>query len=236
MYPLYKDIVLNEQQQQIVRDYIREVNFAIPGTTPQDYDVLPLARYIGWNFKSEDLEAFAVGLRCTKPGFEKHHTFIRMSRGQLLSIAEAPRLPVNEPVLANETLRMQRWRDSVTGPTRTGIDSYQQADGSVPGVDMDLTQLEDVLCDIEQFAQDNKTSQCEGQFDLAVDFGTLLAGRYPRLKYFQQKDRLKEDQISRLVAFEEKAMRLEETLVELKLPTLRQLQTPEKRPYRQHNS
>ncbi|MDO5728566.1 MAG: hypothetical protein Q4P71_02940 [Actinomycetaceae bacterium] len=235
MYPLYQDMMLTEEQQQIVLDYIREVDFHIPGTTPADYTVVPLAKYVGWNFKSEDLEAYAVGLICTKPGYEKHHTFIRMSRGQLLAQAEAPRLPVNEPVLANEILRMQRWRDTPTGPSRTGIDAYAEADGSVPGVDHDLTELNDVLSDIEAFAAAGRTATCKGQFDLAVDFGTLLAGRYPRLKYYEEKGQLKNDQLERLKRFENRAKEMEETLDRLNLPSLKRIATPERRRHPQHN-
>ncbi|MDO5719659.1 MAG: hypothetical protein Q4P05_02885 [Actinomycetaceae bacterium] len=235
MYPLYQDMMLTEEQQQIVLDYVQEVDFHIPGTTPQDYAVVPLAKYVGWNFKSEDLEAYAVGLTCTKPGYERYHTFIRMSRGQLLAQAEAPRLPVNEPVLANETLRMQRWRDTPAGPTRTGVDSYLEADGSVPGIDHDLTELEDVLGDIEAFAAAGRTATCEGQFDLAVDFGTLLAGRYPRVKHYQKEGQLKPDQVERLQQFEKRARDMEETLDRLNLPSLKSLETPERRRHPQHN-
>ncbi|MDO5747104.1 MAG: hypothetical protein Q4P66_05540 [Actinomycetaceae bacterium] len=235
MYPLYEDMLLNDEQQRIVLDYIQEVNFCIPGTSPTDYTVVPMAKYVGWNFRSEDLEAYAVGLLCTKPGYEKHHTFIRMSRGQLLAQAEAPRLPVNEPVLATDTLRMQRWRDTPTGPSRTGVDSYVNDDGSVPGVDMDLLQLEDVLDDIEAFDQGTLENKLTCQFDLSTEFGTLLAGRYPRLKYFEKEGRLLPQQCDRLHAFEKKATEMYDTLRKHHLPTLECLKTPEKRRYRQHN-
>lgn len=235
MYPLYKDMELSPEQQQIVLDYIREVGFCIPGTSPEDYTALPFAKYVGWNFKSEDLEAYAVGLLCTKPGFEKHHTFIRMSRGQLLAMAEAPRLPVNDPVLANETLRMQRWRDTPTGPSRTGVDSYAEADGSVPGIDHDLVELHDVLSDIEAYAAGGGTATSKGQFDLAVDFGMLLAGRYPRAVYFRDQGRLKSNQEAQLRRFEERASALRDTLEFLGLPTLDTISTPERRSHPQHN-
>lgn len=235
MYPLHKDMLLNEEQRQIVLDYIAEVGFAIPGTEPSDYQVVPLAKYVGWNFQSEDLEAYAVGLICTKPGWEKYHTFIRMSHGQLLAQAEAPRLPVNDPVLANEALRMQRWRDTPTGPSRTGVDSYAESDGSVPGVDQDLNELECALDDIWAFSEAGKTATCEGQFDLAVDFGILLTGRYPRLKFYQERGDLKPEQLKRLDRFEQRASKMAEVLTRLKLPTLETLRTAEKRRHPQHN-
>lgn len=236
MYPLYKDMELNDEQRQIVLDYIREVGFCIPGTSPEDYDVVRRAKYVGWNFKSEDLEAYAVGLICTKPGYEKYHTFIRMSRGQLLAVAEAPRLPVNEPVLANETLRMQRWRDTPTGPSRTGVDSYAESDGSVPGIDHDLVELHDVLSDIELYRAGGGTATAKGQFDLAVDFGMLLAGRYPRVTYFRDKGRLKPDQEEKLRRFEERATEFKDTLEFLGLPTLETISIPEFRVHKQHHN
>lgn len=236
MYPLYNDMMLNEQQQQIVLDYVKEVNFHLPGATSADFQVLPMAKYVGWNFMSEDLESFAIGLKCTKPGMEDHHTFIRMSRGQLLALAEAPRLPVNDPVLANEALRMQRWRDKPTGPSRTGVDSYATNDGSIPGVDMDLQQLEDTLSDIAAWAAAGHGPTEEGQFDFAVDFGTLLAGRYPRLKYYAERNELTDEQLQRLHRFEERAGQMEETLRQLQLPTLSCVATPEKRRHPQHHS
>lgn len=235
MYPLHRDMLLTDEQKQIVLDYIREVNFAIPGTTPEDYRVVDVARYVGWNFQKEDLEAYAVGLQCTKPGFEKHNTFIRMSRDQLLAVAEAKRLPVNEPVLASDMMRMQRWRDTPVGPGRTGVDSYAEADGSIPGVDMDLTMLEDTLTDIHQFNDGTIADKLLVQFDFAVDWGTLLAGRYPRLKHFESEGKLRPDQVQRLHAFEARAAESEEVLRKQGLTTLECLKTPENRRHRQHN-
>lgn len=235
MYPLYNDMMLNEDQQRLVLDYIAEINFAIPGTTPADYRVKPLAKYIGWNFQAEDLEAYAVGLICTKPGYEDYRTFIRMSRGQLLAQSEAPRLEVNEPVLGADSMRMQRWWDKPTGPRKTGVDSYATTDGSIPGVDHDLRELHDVLSDIEAFAAAGRTASCKGQFDLAVDFGTLLAGRYPRLCYYRDRGELREDQEAMLTDFENRADAAAPILEKLKLPTLTTVATPERRRHPQHN-
>ncbi|WP_075691635.1 hypothetical protein [Corynebacterium sphenisci] len=236
MYPLYQDITLTEEQKRIVADYLVEVDFHLPGATARDFEIADVARYVGWNFQSEDLESYAIGLRCTAPGLEDHRTFIRMSRGQLLGAADAPRLPVNEPVLANETLRMQRWRDTPTGPSRTGVDSYATDDGSVPGIDMDLTQLHDVLADISDFARSGRGKADEGQFDLALDFGSLLAGRYPRVKHYQAAGRLRPDQEERLRAFEDAAEAMAGTLEALDLPTLGRLRVPERRRHAQHNN
>ncbi|MCZ9309027.1 hypothetical protein ACUY3K_00815 [Corynebacterium uberis] len=236
MYPLHSDITLDAAGRQRALDYLVEVDFHLPGSTPRDFRVKDLARYIGWNFQSEDLEAYAVGLVCTTPGLEAHHTFIRMSYGQLTGQPDALRLPVNQPVLANQTLRMQRWRDTPTGPSRTGVDSYATADGSVPGVDLDLAMLHDTLADALDFAHAGHSSADEGQFDLAVDLGTLLAGRYPRLKYYEKAGRLTAPQQERLRAFEAQATQAQQTLESLELPTLARIAVPEKRRHAQHHS
>lgn len=235
MRPLYTDIVLNDEQKRIVTEYIREVGFCLPGTSPEDFHPVDVAVYAGWNFQSEDLESFVVGLTCTKPGFEHHHTFIRVSHGQLTGDPDARRLPVNAPVLATDTLRMQRWRDTPTGPSRTGIDAYATSDGTVPGADLDLAMLADTLADVASFARSGGTRDAEGQFDLALDLGTLFAGRYPRLTYYRAAGRLSDAQLDALRRVERTAKELEPTLISLGLPTLGDLATPERRRHPQHN-
>ncbi len=80
---------------------------------------------------------------------EDQHTFIRMSWGQLMGDPEAVRLPVNEPVLASDMMTLARYRDTRTGPSRTGVDAYSAApDDSVPGVDFDLKLLNGALDDV----------------------------------------------------------------------------------------
>lgn len=236
MYPLHEDMILDAAAIDRVRDYLRETGFGFPGTGAQDYDILPKARYLGWHFAKEDLEAYAVGLSCTKPGYEGAHTFIRMSREQLLGAHHPTQLELNEPVLATDALRMRRWRGDAGRPRRTGPESYATADGSAPGVDLDLCLLSDTLGDIVRFAQEGHESSSDGQWDLAIDFGTLLAGRYPRLKAFEKAGRLRADQRERLGDFESRWAELTDTLKLLKLPTIEDVHRPEKRRYPQHHS
>ena len=125
MYPLHEDMELTDEQVQIVLDYVREVDFHLPGARSDEFLVVRWARYVGFQFIQEDLEAYAVGLRCTHPGMEDQHTFIRMSWAQLAGEPDAPRLPVNEPVLASDMMTLARYRDTRTGPTRTGVDSHR---------------------------------------------------------------------------------------------------------------
>lgn len=236
MYPLYHNMDLDDHQCHIVSKYLHEVGFCFSGTQPSDFQPIPFARYIGWNFQAEDLEAFAIPLRCTKPGYEKYHTFIRMSRGQLLGTDDAPRLPVNKPVLANEALRMQRWRDTPTGPSRTGLDSYTEPESAIPGVDIDFRLLEDELQDICDFYHHKLKDELRCQFDLSVEWGTLLSGRYARLVYFRKEGRLNPTQLARLEKFEDLVRKSEDILRALKLPTLETLRQPERRRHPQHNS
>ncbi|MDO5700033.1 MAG: hypothetical protein Q4P36_00980 [Bowdeniella nasicola] len=234
MYPLYENFPLTCEMRERVSDYLREVDFHLPGTTPDDFTPMDEAVYLGWNFQTEDLEAFAVGLVCTKEGHEQERTFIRMSRGQLLGEADAPRLSVNPPVRGRDALRMQRWRPQSGPIVATGVDSYARPGDAVPGVDVDLTLLEDTLSDIEIFAAAGRSARDEGQFDFAVDFGTLLAGRYMRLKHFEEAGRLSPEELARLTAFEERCRAAQEILTRLNLPTLADVATPEKRRHPQH--
>lgn len=77
------------------------------------------------------------------------HTFIRMPWAQLMGDPEAPRLPVNEPVLAGDTMTLARYRDTRSGPSRTGVDSYVTTpDQAVPGAAFDLKLLDGALDDV----------------------------------------------------------------------------------------
>ena len=44
---LYEDLYLTAEQVQRVRDYIRRINFHLPGATSADFEVNPHARYLG---------------------------------------------------------------------------------------------------------------------------------------------------------------------------------------------
>lgn len=218
MFPLHEDIELSDAQIQIVLDYVAEVDFHLPGATSSDFLVVRWARYTGFQFLSEPLEAYAVGLRCTHPGLEDHHTFIRMSWGQLMGDADAPRLPVNEPVLASDMFLLARYRDTRTGPTTTGVNSYaaRTRDG-VPGVDFDLTLLEGALEDVLAHDATGKGREINAWWDPAINWGVAMAGRYPRLKYFESKGRLSDAEAARLHTFEERAARAERVFRELGL-------------------
>ena len=218
MYPLHEDIELSDQQVQIVLDYLKEVDFHLPGATSDEFIVVRWARYTGFQFLQEPLEAYAVGLRCTRPGMEDQHTFIRMSWGQLMGDPEAVRLPVNEPVLASDMMTLARYRDTRTGPSRTGVDSYSSTpDDSVPGVDFDLKLLNGALDDVLEQHRAGKGREVNSWWDPALNWGVALAGRYPRLKYFESKGRLDEKTLAALHAFEARAAQAETALQELGL-------------------
>ena len=218
MFPLHDDLELSDEQVQIVLDYLHEIDFHLPGATPAEFLVVRWARYTGFQFLDEDLEAYAVGLRCTHPGMEDQHTFIRMSWGQLMGDPDAPRLPVNEPVLASDTMTLARYRDTRTGPSRTGVDSYATTpDQTVPGAEFDLRLLNGALDDVLDHHATGKGREINSWWDPALHWGVALAGRYPRLKYFESKGRLDEATSAALRSFEERAARAEPALQELGL-------------------
>lgn len=227
MYPLHEDLELSDEQVQIVRDYLQEVNFHLPGAEPHEFLVVRWARYSGFQFMHEPLEAYAVGLRCTRPGMEDQHTFIRMSWGQLMGDPEAVRLPVNEPVLASDMMTLARYRDTRTGPSRTGVDVYDaESDGAVaepvPGADFDLKLLNGALDDVLEQQRTGKGREINSWWNPALYWGVALAGRYPRLKYFESKGleskgHLDENTLAALHAFEARAAREEAVLEELGL-------------------
>lgn len=218
MFPLHEDIELDDVQVQIVRDYVRSVNFHLPGATSDEFLVVRWARYVGFQFIQEDLEAYAVGLRCTHPGMEDQHTFIRMSWGQLMGQPDAPLLPVNRPVLASDMMTLAPYRNTRTGPSRIGVDAYKpDSDGEVPGVDMDLQLLTGALADVISHHETGKGREIDSWWDPALNWGVAMGGRYPRLKYFESKGRLTEAQVTELRSFEERASGAEAVLKELGL-------------------
>lgn len=218
MYPLHEDLELSDEQVGIVLEYLQEVDFHLPGATPEEFLVIRWARYTGFQFLKEPLEAYAVGLRCTRPGMEDRHTFIRMSWGQLMGDPAAPRLPVNEPVLASDMMTLARYRTSRTEPSTTGVDSYSTTpDDGVPGADFDLTLLDGALDDVLAHHDTGRGREINAWWDPALSWGVALAGRYPRLKYFESKGRLSEANAAALRAFEERADAAEPVLRELGL-------------------
>ncbi len=218
MFPLHEDLELSDEQVRIVLDYLREVDFHLPGATPEEFLVVRWARYTGFQLLQEPLEAYAVGLRCTHPGLENQHTFIRMSWGQLMGDPEGPRLPVNEPVLASDMMTLARYRDTRTGPSRTGVESYSGTAGAgVPGADFDLTLLEGALDDVLAHHITGNGLEINSWWDPALNWGVALAGRYPRLKYFESKGRLDEATSAALRSFEKRAAGAEPVLRELGL-------------------
>ena len=218
MFPLHEDIELSDQQVQIVLDYVKEVDFHLPGATSEEFLVVRWARYVGFQFIQQDLEAYAIGLRCTHPGMEDQNTFIRMSWGQLMGHPDAPRLPVNGPVLASDMMTLAKYRDTRTGPSRTGVDSYTAVAGdSVPGVELDLALLSGALDDVLAQHASGQGREINSWWTPAVNWGAAMAGRYPRLKYFESKNRLTDSELTALHAFEERARRAGDVLRELGL-------------------
>lgn len=218
MYPLHEDLELSDEQVRIVLDYLQEVNFHLPGAAAHEFLVIRWARYTGFQFLQEPLEAYAIGLRCTHPGMEDQHTFIRMSWGQLMGDPEAIRLPVNEPVLASDMMTLARYRDTRTGPSRTGIDAYNAGPkDSVPGVNFDLKLLNGALDDVLEQHLSGKGREINSWWNPALNWGVALAGRYPRLKYFESKERLDEKTLAALHSFEARAAQAQTALQELGL-------------------
>lgn len=227
MFPLHEDIELTDEQVRIVLDYVKEVDFHLPGATSEEFLVVRWARYTGFQFIQQDLEAYAIGLRCTHPGMEDQNTFIRMSWGQLMGHPDAPRLPVNEPVLASDMMTLAKYRDTRTGPSRTGLDSYTGiAGGGVPGVEFDLRLMNGALDEVEAHHATGQGREINSWWTPALNWGTAMAGRYPRLKYFESKGRLTESQLAALHAFEDRAARADAVLRELGLASPRTVAQP----------
>lgn len=227
MFPLHEDIELSDQQVQIVLDYVKEVDFHLPGATSEEFLVVRWARYVGFQFIQQDLEAYAIGLRCTHPGMEDQNTFIRMSWGQLMGHPDAPRLPVNGPVLASDMMTLAKYRDTRTGPSRTGVDSYTGiGDDGVPGVEFDLKLMNGALDEVEAHHATGQGREINSWWSPALNWGTAMAGRYPRLKYFEAKGKLDDSQLSALHAFEQRATQVEPVLRELGLASPRLVAEP----------
>ena len=234
MYRLHEDITLSNERVNRVLEYLKEVDFHLPDATSSDFAVNTHARYAGWDYESEDLESCIIGLQCTVPGREDERTFIRMSFGQLMGDENVPTLPVNEPLLATSVLRSKRWWKG-SRPDRTGIDGFQADPGS-PGFDVGIAMIEGVLDDIEKFAAEGNTKDSTGHFDLSVRLGTLLAGRYLRLSYYEDNDRLAPEEKATLSATRQRLEGLQGLLEKLELPSLASLEQPERRHHRAHNS
>lgn len=220
----YEDLMLADEHIARVRDYLRAIDFHLEGATPDDFEINRRARYLGYMFQEEDLESYGVGLKCTKPGMEGHNTFIRMSRGQLLGEENPKILPVNRPVLAAEAMTLNRFYDTPAGPTRTGVDTFANDEG-LPGGDMDLTMLEHQLADIIAFHNGQPVPGDQEILDLKIFWGSLLAGRYPRLKNYQKEGALSPSQEERLQRFESEVNAVRDILESLELPTLETLKT-----------
>lgn len=240
MRALYHDMQLTDEQVSIVRAYLHEVDFRLPNASPDDFEINRRARYLGYMFQNEDLEAFGVGLKCTKPGMEGHNTYIRMSREQLLGVPTAKILPVNPPALAGDNLLMRRFRKGVQpSQLETGIDVYvneltqsstsPSASGDsarVPGGDLDLAMIEAQFSDIVDFLNKDEVWADQEILDLRILWGTLLAGRYSRLKHFQKMGSLTQEQSARLDLIEQRINEREEELQTWKIATLKSLTQP----------
>ncbi|WP_144792969.1 hypothetical protein [Corynebacterium singulare] len=224
---LYEDLFLTPEQIARVCSYIRQVDFHLPGATSADFAINQHARYLGYMFQQEDLESYGVGLECTAPGMEYQRTFIRMSRGQLLGHEDAPILPVNDPVLAADAMTLHRFYDKECRPLRHGEETYS-SDAGAPGADMDLSMVEQQLRDIVAFHNGEPVPGNQEILDLRVYWGTLLAGRYPRLKHLEKSGRLSAPQADRLRAVEADINSVEGILHSLGLATLEDLNKPKR--------
>ena len=224
---LYEDLFLTPEQIARVCSYIRLVDFHLPGATSADFAINQHARYLGYMFQQEDLESYGVGLECTAPGMEHQRTFIRMSRGQLLGHEDAPILAVNDPVLAADAMTLHRFYDEERRPLRHGEETYS-SDAGAPGADMDLSMVEQQLRDIVAFHNGEPVPGNQEILDLRVYWGTLLAGRYPRLKHLEKSGRLSAPQADRLRAVEAEINSVEGILHSLGLATLEDLTKPKR--------
>lgn len=155
---------------------------------------------------------------------EGHHTFIRMSREQLLGAKDPLILPVNKPVLASDAFLMSRFREAPGSQLRTGVEGYSAEEG-IPGGDLDLTMLETQLEDILDYHNNLPVHWNQEILDLRVKWGSLLAGRYPRLKHFQTKGELSQQQNARLEKLERDINSVEGILEAMELATLDTLKT-----------
>lgn len=205
MQPLYEDMELDSTQIDRVADYVARTGFHMPGATPTDFIIHPRAVYLGFFFLSEDIESYGVPLTCTAGPRTGARTFIRMSRGQLLGTDEAKDLPVNDPVEGSDILPTKDYRATAHDETPTGIDCYG-GEGDVPGFDMDMRMLELTLQRLEAHAATGKGRDVATFWELSVNWGVLMAGRYPRLVYL--RTRLSPDEEERLARFEREAARL----------------------------
>lgn len=222
---LYQDIELSPEQVDRVRQYIEDVDFHLPGATSRDFKIASKARYLGYMFQQEDLEAYGVGLQCTVSGREDERTFIRISRGQLLGVPGTQPLAVNEPVLAREALTLNRFYEKTERPLRHGEETYSLDEG-LPGANMDLDLLEQQLRDIVAFHNGEPVYGNQEILDLRVYWGTLLAGRYPRLCVLSEQ--LNELQRKRLDNFAADAESYATVLEDLGLATLSDLERPKR--------
>ena len=213
MPPLHQDMMLTEEQKSRVLRWVEETGFTLPGAQTRDFSVRTRARYLGFLFTHEDLEAFAVGLRCTKPGMADARTSIRMSRGQLLGEPDAPTFEPHPPVTAAEAMTMHRWRSR----------GYRSTGGAgVPGIDLDLAMLEDYLSEILGFGEAHGAdTSAHGWYELSVQWGVLLAGRLPRVEHFANLGALTSGQAERLEALRGRAEENRAVLHGLELPQLR---------------
>lgn len=194
MIPLHEDFDLTIEQQNRVRHWLREIGPLVAGTTAEDFEILPRARYVGFMFTHEDLEAFTVGLQCTKPGMEDTRTTVRMSHGQLLGVPGAPTYEPHAPVTASDAMTMNRWR-------RRG---FTNGGAGIPGIDLDQQMLTDYLEEIlEYHAAYGTDLEGPAWYELSVQWGVVVSGRLPRIEHYAGKGQLSEPQATNFAAFRE---------------------------------
>lgn len=115
-------------------------------------------------------------------------------------------------------LEQQRYRDTPTGPSRTGIDSYTAVAGDgPPGADFDLKLLDGALDDVLELHASGEGEELNSWWNPAIHWGVVMAGRYPRLKYYESKGTLNDTQAAALRTFEERAVAARAALLDLRL-------------------
>lgn len=210
MKPLYADMTLSKVQEDRVHEWLRSTGFTHPDVTHQDFEVVNPARYVGFLFTHESVETFVVGLQCTAPGMEHVRTTIRMSHGQIMGETDAPTFEPHAPVTAAQSMRMLRWRHRPEA-----LDGH----GGPPGINLDLTMIEDYLEEIIAFTNEHGSgSSAPGWYELSVQWGVLLSGRWPRLEFYRDRGDLDPQQMQRWDALTRRISQHTKAIEALHLP------------------
>lgn len=113
-------------------------------------------------------------------------------------------------------MTLNRFYARESAPLRHGEDTYS-CDNGAAGADMDLAMLEQQLHDIIAFHHGEPVPGNPEILDLRIYWGTLLAGRCPRLQYLQRTGRLSSLQADGLYIVEAQINAVEDILLDLEL-------------------